>query len=77
MSYRYFIKLAYDGTRYHGWQIQDNALTVQEVITKAVRLMWLKDFKMIGCGRTDTGVNASEFYAHFDLEEEKGQEEYS
>lgn len=75
MAYRYFIKLAYDGTRFHGWQIQDNALTVQEVITKAVRLMWLKDFKMIGCGRTDTGVNASQFYAHFDLEEEKGQAE--
>jgi tRNA pseudouridine38-40 synthase len=75
MSYRYFIKLAYDGASYHGWQIQDNALTVQEVITKAVRLMWMKDFKMIGCGRTDTGVNASQFYAHFDLEEEKPCEE--
>lgn len=75
MIYRYFIKLAYDGAAYHGWQIQDNALTVQEVITKAVRLMWRKDFKMIGCGRTDTGVNASCFYAHFDLEEEKSREE--
>ena len=75
MAYRYFIKLAYNGTRYHGWQIQDNALTVQEVITRAVRMMWLKDFKMIGCGRTDTGVHASEFFAHFDLEEEKSREE--
>jgi len=75
MIYRYFIKLAYNGTRYHGWQIQDNALTVQEVITRAVRLMWMKDFKMIGCGRTDTGVHASEFFAHFDLEDEKSREE--
>ncbi len=75
MIYRYFIKLAYDGAAYHGWQIQDNAMTVQEVITKAVRLMWRKDFKMIGCGRTDTGVSASCFYAHFDLEEEKSREE--
>jgi tRNA pseudouridine38-40 synthase len=75
MHYRYFIKLAYDGARYHGWQIQDNALTVQEVITKAIQLIWLKDFKMIGCGRTDTGVNATRFYAHFDLEEEKSREE--
>ncbi len=75
MAYRYFIKLAYNGTRYHGWQIQDNALTVQEVITRAVRLMWMKDFKMIGCGRTDTGVHAQSFIAHFDLEEEKSQEE--
>jgi len=75
MPYRYFIKLAYNGANYHGWQIQENALTVQEVITKAVRLIWNKEFKMIGCGRTDTGVNASEFYAHFDLEAEKSQEE--
>jgi len=69
MAYRYFIKLAYNGSRYHGWQIQSNAVTVQEAITKAIRLMWIRDFKMIGCGRTDTGVNATEFYAHFDLEE--------
>ncbi|NTV84454.1 MAG: tRNA pseudouridine synthase A, partial [Bacteroidales bacterium] len=75
MAYRYFIKLAYNGTRYHGWQIQDNAMTVQQVITDAVRLMWLKDFKMTGCGRTDTGVHASEFFAHFDLEENKSHEE--
>jgi len=75
MAYRYFIKLAYNGARYHGWQIQENALTVQEVITKAVRLMWNKDFKMIGCGRTDTGVNATEFFAHFDLEEGKSMDE--
>ncbi|NTV85083.1 MAG: tRNA pseudouridine(38-40) synthase TruA [Bacteroidales bacterium] len=75
MAYRYFIKLAYNGTRYHGWQIQDNALTVQQEITDAVRLMWMKDFKMIGCGRTDTGVHAAEFFAHFDLEEEKNREE--
>jgi tRNA pseudouridine38-40 synthase len=75
MTYRYFIKLAYNGTNYHGWQIQENAVTVQEVITKAVRLTWIKEFKMIGCGRTDTGVHAKEFYAHFDLEEEKSCKE--
>jgi tRNA pseudouridine38-40 synthase len=75
MSYRYFIRLAYNGANYHGWQIQDNAVTVQEVITKAVSLIWLEDFCMVGCGRTDTGVHAKEFYAHFDLEEERDQEE--
>jgi tRNA pseudouridine38-40 synthase len=75
MPYRYFIKLAYNGASYHGWQIQENAVTVQEVITKAVRLIWDRNFKMIGCGRTDTGVHASEFFAHFDLEEEKDPEE--
>jgi tRNA pseudouridine38-40 synthase len=75
MHYRYFIKLAYNGARYHGWQIQQNALTVQQVITEAVRLMWIKDFRMIGCGRTDTGVNATQFYAHFDLDKENSREE--
>jgi tRNA pseudouridine38-40 synthase len=75
MLYRYFIRLAYNGAHYHGWQVQDNALTVQEVITKAVRLIWNKDFTMVGCGRTDTGVHATEFYAHFDLEEEKNKED--
>jgi len=70
MNFRYFIKLAYNGARYHGWQIQENALTVQQVITDAARLMWIRDFKMIGCGRTDTGVNATQFYAHFDTEKE-------
>jgi tRNA pseudouridine38-40 synthase len=75
MPYRYFIRLAYNGAAYHGWQIQKNALTVQEVITKAVRLIWDRDFKTIGCGRTDTGVHAMEFYAHFDQEEEKSQQE--
>ena len=75
MAYRYFIKLAYNGTRYHGWQIQENAVTVQEVITKAASLIWFKDFSLIGCGRTDTGVHAKEFFAHFDLKEEKSQEE--
>jgi tRNA pseudouridine38-40 synthase len=74
MPYRYFIRFAYNGTAYHGWQIQDNSLTVQEVITDAVKMMWDKDFKMIGCGRTDTGVHAKEFYAHFDLQDEKNQQ---
>ncbi|MBP7679043.1 MAG: tRNA pseudouridine(38-40) synthase TruA [Bacteroidales bacterium] len=77
MHHRYFIKLAYNGARYHGWQIQDNAITVQQVITDAVKLMWSRDFRMIGCGRTDTGVSAKQFYAHFDLPDEKSREELS
>lgn len=75
MHFRYFIKLAYNGAGYHGWQIQQNAMTVQQIITDAVRLMWDKDFKMIGCGRTDTGVSAKKFYAHFDLKVGKSTEE--
>lgn len=70
MAYRYFIKLAYNGARYHGWQIQENATTVQQVLTDAIRLIWIKDCSLHGCGRTDTGVSAKTYYAHFDVNEE-------
>ncbi len=64
---RYFIKLAYNGTSYHGWQLQKGQVTVQGVINEALQRI-LRDDKIniIGCGRTDTGVHAREFYAHFD-----------
>jgi tRNA pseudouridine38-40 synthase len=75
MKYRYFIKLAYNGARYHGWQIQENAVTVQQVVTEAIQLMWIKDCWLHGCGRTDTGVNAKKYYAHFDVENELKKEE--
>lgn len=74
MAYRYFIKLAYNGASYHGWQIQENAMTVQQVINDAIRMMWIKDCWIHGCGRTDTGVNAKKYYAHFDVEEEISSE---
>ncbi len=63
---RYVIKLAYDGTNYHGWQMQINAHTVQAEITEKLSLLLQDSVSIIGCGRTDTGVHASEFYAHFD-----------
>lgn len=63
---RYFIKLAYNGTRYHGWQVQDNAHSVQAEINKALSLITGESIETLGCGRTDTGVHAREFYAHFD-----------
>jgi tRNA pseudouridine38-40 synthase len=66
---RYFIELAYNGTNYHGWQIQPNAVTVQEMLNKALSTLLRQPVETIGCGRTDTGVHATEFYAHFDLEE--------
>ncbi len=65
--YRYFIRLAYNGGRYHGWQIQDNALTVQAVVNDAVSKIFGQQINVTGCGRTDTGVHAREFYIHFDL----------
>jgi tRNA pseudouridine38-40 synthase len=63
---RYFIKLAFNGKNYHGWQMQDNALTIQSVINDALSKLLSEEINLTGCGRTDTGVHAKEFYAHFD-----------
>jgi tRNA pseudouridine38-40 synthase len=64
---RYFIELAYDGTNYHGWQVQDNAISVQEILNKALATILREPVETTGCGRTDTGVHAREFFAHFDV----------
>lgn len=63
---RYFIELSYDGTNYHGWQIQPNAVTVQELLDSALSTVLRQPIETIGCGRTDTGVHATRFFAHFD-----------
>lgn len=65
---RYFIKLAYNGTQYHGWQCQPNASSVQETLNKAVSVILNSEINLMGAGRTDTGVHATEMYAHFDFE---------
>ena len=65
---RYFIQLSYKGTNYHGWQIQPNAITVQEVLEKAFSTVLRQEIKINGAGRTDTGVHASFFIAHFDID---------
>jgi tRNA pseudouridine38-40 synthase len=65
---RYFIQLSYDGTNYHGWQLQPNAIGVQEVLNKALSTILREPIETLGCGRTDTGVHAKEFFAHFDSE---------
>ena len=67
---RIFIRMAYNGTGFNGWQIQPNGITVQEELQKALALLLRFDVTVIGCGRTDTGVHATEFYAHFDLDHE-------
>jgi tRNA pseudouridine38-40 synthase len=66
---RYFIELAYNGTNYHGWQIQPNAVTVQELLNKALSTLLRQPIETTGCGRTDTGVHATEFFVHLDAEE--------
>lgn len=67
---RYFIHLAYNGTPYHGWQIQPNASSVQETLENAFSLLLGETIGITGCGRTDTGVHATDFYAHFETEQE-------
>ena len=68
---RFFIELSYNGTNYHGWQIQPNATTVQEFLDKALSVFFRQPVSTLGCGRTDTGVHATQFYAHFDLQLEE------
>jgi tRNA pseudouridine38-40 synthase len=51
---RYFIELAYDGTKYHGWQVQQNAVSVQELLNKALSTLLRQPIETTGCGRTDT-----------------------
>lgn len=67
---RYFIQLSYKGTNYHGWQIQPNAISVQEVVEKTLSTVLRQIVEVVGAGRTDTGVHASFFMLHFDLNEE-------
>jgi len=63
---RYFAELAFDGTKYHGWQIQQNALSVQEVFNRALTVLLRQRVETVGCGRTDTGVHAKQLFVHFE-----------
>ncbi len=64
---RFFICFSYDGSAYHGWQIQPGDLSVQEVMTERMCRLFGPDFSLVGAGRTDAGVHASCMWAHFDL----------
>ena len=66
---RYFIELSYNGSKYHGWQSQPNAITVQQTVEDSLQLVLKnKTIKIVGAGRTDTGVHALQMYAHFDFD---------
>jgi tRNA pseudouridine38-40 synthase len=67
---RYFMHLAYNGTPYHGWQIQPNADSVQQTLEYALGKLCGEELDIVGCGRTDTGVHAKDFYAHFDTRQQ-------
>jgi len=68
MKKRYFLYFSYKGTAYHGWQMQPNGISVQEVLTKALSTILRIELELIGAGRTDAGVHAKLMVAHFDLE---------
>ena len=63
---RYFIDLAYDGTAYHGWQVQPNGNSVQEELQRALSTLLRREVEVVGAGRTDAGVHAEHMTAHFD-----------
>ena len=65
---RYFIELSYNGKAYHGWQIQPNAISVQEVLEKGLSTLLKEPIATMGAGRTDAGVHATQLFAHFDTE---------
>jgi len=65
-QFRYFLKFSFKGTNYHGWQMQNNSVSVQELINEGLSRILREKINVCGAGRTDTGVHAREFFAHFD-----------
>lgn len=66
---RFFIEITYNGTPYHGWQTQPNGITVQACLDEALTTCFRQPIETLGCGRTDAGVHATQFFAHFDVSE--------
>ena len=63
---RYFLEISYNGSTFHGWQFQPNVISVQETIENALKTLLKDEIKIVGAGRTDTGVHAKHMCAHFD-----------
>lgn len=66
---RFFIWFSYNGAAYHGWQIQPNGISVQEVLMRALSTILKTEIEVVGAGRTDAGVHAKLMVAHFDVED--------
>lgn len=64
---RYFFEISYKGTNYHGWQIQENAISIQETIQAKLKKLLQSEIEIVGSGRTDTGVHANQQYFHADI----------
>jgi tRNA pseudouridine38-40 synthase len=73
---RYFLQLSFHGKKFHGWQIQENAHSVQAELNRALKTLLGKETDTTGCGRTDTGVHALKFYLHFDAEEISDEKDF-
>ena len=70
MKHRYFVKIAYNGSKYHGWQIQKGQVSVQQTINEHLSILLKEKMDCYGCGRTDAGVHARNYYLHFDTNAE-------
>ena len=73
---RYFLEIAYNGAAYHGWQLQQNALSVQQVLTEALSTILQEEIYLMGSGRTDKGVHAEQQFVHFDTSHSLSEEKY-
>ena len=73
---RYFIEIAYNGKNYFGWQRQPEQISVQQVLEETLSTMLRKEIKIIGAGRTDTGVHAKQLFAHFDFDSIENKDEF-
>ena len=65
---RYFINLSFDGSRYHGWQVQPNGNSIQAEMQRALATLLRQEVEVVGAGRTDAGVHAAKMVAHFDYD---------
>lgn len=65
---RYFVAFSYFGKSYHGWQVQPNAITVQQILEEAFSVLLKQKIAVTGAGRTDAGVHAKQMYAHFEVD---------
>ena len=73
---RYFLDISYNGTAYHGWQEQTNAISIQEMINNALSLILRRETKCVASGRTDTGVHALQQVVHFDVDKALNKAEF-
>lgn len=70
VRHRYFVWISFDGTAYHGWQIQPNGMSVQQKLQQCLSLLLRQDIEVTGAGRTDAGVHARQMVCHFDWQQE-------